>query len=183
MPRRRPLTRSSLEPDATAADSLAVAPGRQQAPAVAVVCLVAAAAGLFLTVWRPRARTSAAQAPAVRVPYSHVRFTVTDAERAFAAVGVRLVPKSRIPGIETTIGTSDDAFEVDVFGDPARVNAVGSPDVITDSRGAYVRIPRTCTPGTADAGRWRANGRVVVRCAGATDARLPAIGAEALAKL
>ena len=118
------------------------------------------------------------------VPYSHVQFTAGDAKRAFAAVGVRLVPKSRVPGIVTTIGTPDDEFEVDVFGDPARVNALGgSPEVITDLHGKYVRIPSRCIRGIPDAERWHGNVRFIVRCAKAGHARLLALGSRALSKL
>jgi hypothetical protein len=156
---------------------------RLHALAVAIVALVVATAGLFLTVWRPRSQPSTEHAPSVPVPYSHVQFTVSDATRAFAAVGVRLVAKSSVSGVVTTIGTRDDAFEVDVFGDPARVNASGSPDVITDSQGKYVRIPNTCTPGIPDAARWRGNVRFVIRCANAAQAQLLAVGTHALTKL
>jgi hypothetical protein len=151
--------------------------------AVAAVALVAATAGVFLTAWRPRSQPSTEHAPAVPVPYSHVQFTVSDASHAFAAVGVRLVAKSRVAGVVTTIGTRDDAFEVDVFGDPAKVNTSGSPDVITDTHGRYVRIPSTCTPGIPDAARWRGNVRFVIRCANAAQGQLLAVGTRALAKL
>lgn len=157
---------------------------RQHAWAVAIVALAAAAAGLFLTVWRPHYEPSTQHVPSVSLPYSHVQFTASDAKRAFAAVGVRLVPKSRVPGIVTTIGTPDDRFEVDIFGSPTRVTALGgSPEVITDARGKYVRIPSTCTPGIPDAERWNGNVRFVVRCANVAHAELLAVGARALAKL
>jgi hypothetical protein len=156
---------------------------RQHALAVVIVALVAATAGVFLTVARPRAQASTEHAPSVPVPYSHVQFTVSAAKRAFTAVGVRLVPKSHVAGVVTTIGTRDDAFEVDVFGDPARVNAAGSPDVIVNSHGKYVRMPSTCTPGIPDAARWRGNVRFVVSCANAGQAQLLTLGTRALAKL
>lgn len=151
--------------------------------ATAVVALAAATAGLFLTVWRPHFEPSTQQAPRIAVPYTTVQYTVGDARRAFAAVGVRLVPKSRITGVVSTIGTPDDSFEVDVFGDPARVNAVGFVDSIRDAHGTYVRFPKTCTTGLPDAARWHANVRVVVGCANAKHAHLLAVGTRALAKL
>lgn len=118
------------------------------------------------------------------LPYANARFTANDAKRAFAAVGVHLVPKSRVAGVVTTIGTADDEFEVDVFGNPERVRALGgSPEVIPNARGEYVRIPNTCTPGIPDAERWRGNVRFVVRCADKDHARLLTLGARALAKL
>jgi hypothetical protein len=156
---------------------------RQHALAFAVVAAVAIAAGLFLTVWRPRYEPGTRAVPPFLLPYSRAEFGAGDAKRAFAAVGVRLVPKSRIPGVVTTIGTRDDAFEVDVFGDPAHVRAQSSPDVVTDSAGRYVRIPTTCTRGIPDAARWRGNVRFVVRCADAAHARLLVVGTRALAKL
>lgn len=156
---------------------------RQHAPAVAIVALVTAIAGLFVTVWRPGSRPSTERAPSAPVPYSRVQFTVDDANRAFAALGVRLVAKSRVQGVVTAIGTRDDAFEVDVFGDPARVDAAGSPDLVTDTQGKYVRIPSSCTRGIPVAARWRGNVRFVVRCANAAQARLLAVGTRALAKL
>lgn len=161
-----------------------MAAGRQHAWAVAVVALAAAVVALFLTVWRPRYQPSPQKLPSAPLPYSHVQFTVRYAKGAFAAVGVRLVPKSRVPGVVTTIGTRHDEFEVDIFGDPTRVNGLGgSPDVITDSHGNYVHIPSTCRPGIPDAERWRANVRFVVSCANGAHAQLLRVGARALANL
>ena len=177
------LPRWSVVSAAPAADSLEVAGVRQHALAVAIVALVAAAAALFLTVGRPRSQASTAHAPSVAVPYNPVQFTVSEANHAFAAVGVQLVAKSHVPGVVTTIGTRDDAFEVDVLGDPARVSASGSPDLITNTQGKYARIPSTCTPGIPDAARWRGNVRFVIRCANAAQTRLLALGTRALAKL
>jgi hypothetical protein len=165
-------------------DSSAVAGIRHYVWAFALVALAASAAGLFLTVLRPRYQPSTQKVPTTPLPYSTVQFTPKDAKRAFGAVGVRLVDKSRVPGVVTTIGSQNDAFEVDVFGNPARVNAVGgSPEIIVDSHGSYVRIPRTCTPGIADAERWRGNVRFVVRCANSAHAQLLNTGARALANL
>lgn len=152
--------------------------------AFALVALAASAAGLFLTVWSPRYRPSTQKLPAAPLPYSRVQFTANDAKRAFAAVGVQLVSKSRVPRIVTTIGTPNDTFEVDVFGDPARVAALaGSPEIITDSHGNSVRIPRTCTTGIPDAERWRGNVRFIVRCADPAHHQLLNTGARALANL
>jgi hypothetical protein len=152
--------------------------------AFALVALGAGVAGLFLTVWRPRYQPSTQKVPTAPLPYSSVQFTAKDAQRAFAAVGVQLVPKSRIPGVVATIGSRNDAFEVDVFGDPARVLALGgSPEIITDSHGNYVRIPRTCTTGIPDAEQWRSNVRFVIRCASPAQAQLLNTGARALANL
>jgi hypothetical protein len=155
---------------------------RQHALVVVIVAFVIATAVVFLAVSRPQSKAATTPAPSVPVPYSHVRFAVSDVKHAFAAVGVRLVAKSRVPGIGTTLATRDDALEVDVFGDPARVNAAGSPDVITNSQGKYVRIPSTCTPGIPDAARWRGNVRFVIRCSDAARAQL-ALGTRALARL
>jgi hypothetical protein len=161
-----------------------MAAGRQHAWAVAVVALGVTVVGLFLTVWRPRYRPSAQKLPSAPLPYNRVQFTPADAKRAFAAVGVRLVPKSRVPGVVTTIGTPNDEFEVDIFGDPAHVKALGgSPDIITDSHGKYVRIPSTCTTGIPDAERWRGNVRFVISCDNAAHAQLLNVGTRALAKL
>lgn len=151
--------------------------------AVAIVAVVATAVALVSTVWRPRSQSSTQHAPSSRVPYDRVEFSVSDAKRAFAALGVRLVPKSRVPGVVTTIGTTDDAFEVDVFGDPARVNATGSPDLVTGVHGEYVRIPSVCTPGIPDAERWHGNVRFVIPCASRAHDHLLAVGSRALAKL
>lgn len=172
-----------MEFGALAADSADMGALRQHALMVVIVALVAATAVVFLAISRPQSQAAATHAPSVPVPYSHVQFTVSDAKHAFSAVGVRLVAKSRVPGIATTIGTRDDALEVDVFGDPARVNAAGSPDVITNSQGKYVRIPSTCTPGIPEAARWHGNVRFVIRCADAAEAQLMALGTHALAKL
>jgi hypothetical protein len=157
---------------------------RQHEWALAFVAVAASVVGLFLTVWRPRYRPSTQKLPAAPLPYSDVQFTAGDAKRAFAAVGVQLGLKSRIPGVVTTIGSRNDAFEVDVFGDPGRVNALGgSPEIIVDSHGKYVRIPRTCSSGIPDAERWRGNVRFVIRCANPAHAQLLGTGARALANL
>lgn len=156
---------------------------RNHALPVAIVATAATALAIFFTVWHPRTETSTQRPPTVRVPYSIVQFSASDARRAFASIGVRLVPKSHVPGVVTTLGTRDDAFEVDVFGDPAKVNANGSPDVITDTRGKYVRIPGVCTPGIPDAERWLQNVRFVIRCANPTHSALLASGTRALSKL
>jgi len=169
---------------AQVADDQRVAWVRRHVFAFAFVAVAASVVGLFLTVWRPRYRPSTQKVPAARLPYSDVQFTADDAKRAFAAVGVQLVLKSRIPGLVTTIGSRHDAFEVDVFGDPARVNALGgSPEIIVDSHGNYVRIPRTCTSGIPDAERWRGNVRFVIRCANPAHAQLLRTGARALENL
>jgi hypothetical protein len=152
--------------------------------AFVLVALAAGVAGLFLTVWRPRYQPATEKLPAVPLPYSRVQFTVGDAKRAFGSVGVRLRPKSRIPGVVTTIGSRSDSFEVDVFGTPGRVIAVGgSPEIVTDSQGHYVHIPGTCTSGTPDAERWRGNVRFVIRCANPGHAQLLSTGVRALANL
>jgi hypothetical protein len=157
---------------------------RQHVWALVLVALAAGVAGLFLTVWRPRYRPVTEKLPVAPLPYSKVQFTASDAQRAFAAVGVRLLPKSRIPGVVTTIGSRSDSFEVDVFGTPGSVNALGgSPEVITDSHGHYVRIPGTCASGIPDAERWRGNVRFIIRCANPAHAQLLNTGIRALANL
>jgi hypothetical protein len=157
---------------------------RRHAWAVALTALGVTTTGLFLTIWRPRYQPSVLKVPSVPLPYSHVKFTADDVKAAFAAVGVRLVPKSGVPGIVTTIGSRHDEFEVDVFGDPARVNSLGgSPEIITDVDGNYVRIPSTCTRGIPDAERWHANVRFVISCANPAHAHLLSVGVRALANL
>jgi hypothetical protein len=161
-----------------------MAPARQHAWALAVVAFAAVMVGLFLTVWHPRYEPSTQKPPSAPFPYSHVQFTTSDAKRAFAAVGVRLLAKSRVPGVVTTIGTRHDEFEVDIFGDPRKVTGLGgSPDITTDSHGKYVRIPSTCAPGIPTAERWRMNVRFVIRCANTAHAHLLSVGARALANL
>src|SRR5882672_8173622 len=98
---------------AQVADDQRVAWVRRHVFAFAFVAVAASVVGLFLTVWRPRYRPSTQKVPAARLPYSDVQFTADDAKRAFAAVGVQLVLKSRIPGLVTTIGSRHDAFEDD----------------------------------------------------------------------
>jgi hypothetical protein len=154
---------------------------RQHVWAFVLVALAASVAGLFLTV---RSRPVTENLPAAPLPYGKVQFAANDAKRAFASVGVRLLPKSRVPGVVTTIGTRSNSFEVDVFGTPGRVNAVGgSPEIITDSHGDYVRIPGTCTSGIPDAERWRGNVRFIIRCANPGHAQLLSTGVRALANL
>jgi hypothetical protein len=173
-----------MPPESPPADSSLVAGVRQYVWAIALVALAVSVAVVFLTVWRPRYQPVKQTVPTTPLPYSSVRFTAEDAKRAFAAVGVQLVPRSRIPGAVATIGSRNDAFEVDVFGDPGRVNALGgSPEIIVDSKGNYVRIPRTCTSGIPDAERWRGNVRFVIRCTDPAHAQLMNTGARALAKL
>ena len=79
-----------------------------------------------------------------------VAYTEADARRAFAAAGLPLVTHTA-----TDLSTADLRVEVDVFGDPRKLAAVGSPGV----------LPRRCGDGAANAARWRENVRVVVSCA------------------
>ena len=135
-------------------------------------------AGVLLTLRHHSARPAEAT-----VPYDHARFSVADARRAFGAVGVHLVARGNGPA-GTTIGSADDRFEVDVFGSPERVNALGAPDLTVDANGRKVRVPATCTAGIAGAARWQGNVRVVVRCSHTgTDSRLLEIAGRALAQL
>jgi len=117
------------------------------------------------------------------LPYAVVSYTAADARRAFATEGIRLGPRSHSASI-TTLGNRADILEVDAFGDPERVKASGFYDY-TVINGRYVRFPRGCGSGSADAERWQGNVRVIVSCraAGGASSRWISRVARALARL
>lgn len=121
--------------------------------------------------------------PPSDLPYQVVSYSQADAVSAFAAVGLRLKPKSKAGAI-TTLGSRGDALEVDVFGEPQQVKAAGFHDYVL-SKGRYVHLPRTCSTGLVAAERWKGNLRVVVRCIGARRAGASLLGRvdRALARL
>ena len=89
----------------------------------------------------------------VPLPYSKVLFSASDARRVFAAEGITLTPRSASEHI-TTLGNPRDVLEVNIFGDPAILNAGGT----------YANFPRSCTASSRTAARWHGNVRVVVNC-------------------
>jgi hypothetical protein len=107
--------------------------------------------------------------PPSALPYTRVVYTASDAKRAFAAVGIRLVihlhepvPVKAAPIID--LSTADDVVVVDAFGDPAKVAASGFSDYLTFANGRWVRTPRRCSAGAEDAERWNGNLRVILNC-------------------
>jgi hypothetical protein len=135
--------------------------------AVLVVVLGAGAFGAAFAFARPAYHLSV-MPRANDLPYASVQYSRADAIQAFAAVGVRLTPRSK-SGIITTLGSRGDALEVDVFGDPQRVKAAGFRDYLP-LNGRYVHFPRTCGTALPDAERWKGNVRVIVHCTAATGA-------------
>ena len=110
--------------------------------------------------------------PRTALPYTRVVYTGRDAQRAFAAAGIRLVlhlheptPVGNPPIVD--LSTANGVVEVDAFGDPAKVAASGFSDYITFSNGQWVRTPSRCAAGAANAERWRSNIRVILSCTGA----------------
>jgi hypothetical protein len=108
--------------------------------------------------------------PESALPYTKVLYTASDARRAFAAVGIRLVihthepvPVKAAPIVD--LSTADDVVVVDAFGDPTKVAASGFSDYITFSNGRWVRTPPRCSAGVANAERWNGNIRVILSCA------------------
>ena len=135
-----------------------------QLPAVAVVAAVlAATAGLFAFA-RPEYRRAVLPPPADHgLPYTRAAYTAAGARRAFAAVGVRLGPRSRSATV-TTLGNAGDVLEVDVFAGREQVERAGFWDyLVVDGR--YVHFARDCRSSVPDAERWRGNVRAIVPCA------------------
>lgn len=150
---------------------------------VLAVALVVAAFGAALAFARPGYHPSVMPSPPDDLPYSSASYSTSNAVLAFAAVGVRLTPRSKSPAV-TTLGSRGDVLEVDVFGDPQRVKAAGFHDYLP-LNGHYVHFPRTCGIALPDAERWEGNVRVVVHCTAATGASAAWLGRteRALARL
>jgi len=111
---------------------------------------------------------SVAHARPNHLPYTVVSNSTADAILAFAAAGVRLTPRSKSATI-TTLGSRGDALEVDIFGDPQRVEAAGFHDYLL-LNGHSVHFPRTCGTAMHYAERWKGNIRVIAHCTAARGA-------------
>lgn len=150
--------------------------------AVLVIALAVAAFGAAFAFARPAYHPSVMPRPN-DLPYTSVSYSRADAVLAFAAVGVRLTPRSK-SGTITTLGSRGDALEVDVFVDPQRVKAAGFHDYVP-LNGHYVHFPRTCGTALPDAERWKGNVRVIVHCTSATGASAASLrrAEQALARL
>ncbi len=147
-----------------------VHPLRSHAVAVSIVALAASAAGAVFLFARPASHRPVVQSPPDHgLPYTTVDFDVADARRAFAAQDIVLTARSKSPAV-TTLGNARNVLEVDVFGERAKVEAVGFWDYTTDATGHYVHFPADCSsgtpgvPGSYDAELWHGNVRVIVSC-------------------
>ena len=147
------------------------------------IALVVAAFGAAFAFARPGYHASVVTSPPNDLPYSSALYSTSNAVQAFAAVGVRLTPRSKSPTV-TTLGSHGDVLEVDVFGDPQRVKAAGFHDYLP-LNGHFVHFPRTCGTPLPDAERWKGNVRVIVHCTAATGASAAWLGRteRALARL
>ena len=130
------------------------------------IAAAATAVGLARTTPHPRGLEAP---PDNDLPFTQATYTAADARRAFAAEGIRLTLRSRVPDL-VTLGNRGDVLEVDAFGDPELVKRSGLFDY-TLINGRYAHFPRTCGQGSPDAERWHGNVRVIVSC--------PAAGAAA----
>jgi hypothetical protein len=139
---------------------------RAHQTAALAIALAVAAFGAALAFARPGYHHSVMSSRPNDLPYSFVSYSRADAVVAFAAVGVRLTPRSK-SAVITTLGSRGDALEVDVFGDPQRVKAAGFHDYLP-LNGRYVHFPRTCGTALPDAERWKGNVRVIIQCTAAT---------------
>jgi hypothetical protein len=141
---------------------------RTHAPATAVVGAAATITVVFFAVARPAYRPHVEPRPRDHgLPYTVARYTSADARRAFAAEGVKLSWRSRMPWV-TTLGNRGDVLEIDVFRDRGKVEASGFYDYATESStGDYVHFPRACGTSIPVAERWRGNVRVMVSCTAA----------------
>jgi hypothetical protein len=137
---------------------------------VSVVALAAAAVGAVFVFARPAYHPHVTPEPPDHgLPYTTVSYSAADAQRAFAAEGIALTPRSHGSAM-TTLGNRGDILEVDAFGERAKVEASGFWDYTTDAAGGYVHFPRDCAsgtpgaPGSYDAELWHGNIRVIVSC-------------------
>jgi hypothetical protein len=135
---------------------------RAHRTAVAGLVVAAFALGAVFAFVRPKTHPSVTASPPRDLPYRSATYSTADAIQAFAAVGVRLSPRSKSATI-TTLGNRGDTLEVDVFGDARRVTAAGFHDYLFVN-GRYTRFPRACGTARLEAERWRGNVRVIVRC-------------------
>jgi hypothetical protein len=112
--------------------------------------------------------------PDAGLPYTTVSYSAADAQRAFAAVGIKLLLHTRERhALITDLSTKDLIVEADAFADPKKVAASGFSNYYTVVDGHWVHAPRTCAHGARNAERWRGNLRVIVSCsrAGSTSSR------------
>jgi hypothetical protein len=101
------------------------------------------------------------------LPYKHVSYDTRAVRKAFKSAGFTLTFKSR-SRLGTIYGDPRDILEVDVFGDPTKVEQAGFHDLTSDS---VVKVGPDCTSGTRDALIWHSNARAVVDCSRTTRAR------------
>lgn len=121
---------------------------------LAIVAVLLAGAGAAFGVTRPGYEQQTLPAfKDVPLPYDEVLYNAGDARRAFAAEGITLTPRFASANI-TSLGNRRDVLEVDIFGDPATLNAGGT----------YARFPWSCIAESRTAARWHGNVRVVVDC-------------------
>jgi hypothetical protein len=145
---------------------------RAHLAAVAIVAAaVLATVGVFLFAPPTVHRYRMPKPPGDGLPYTTPVFSKADAVRAFAHVGVRLLPGATSPGISGGY-THDFAFEVTVFGDRKLVDAQGFSDYYTFVDGKWLLAPKTCARGAKSAERWRVNVRVIVTCGAGSVERL-----------
>jgi hypothetical protein len=145
-------------------------------PHVAVVAVAIAATAAVFAFARPAYHRRVEPAPPDHgLRYTHVAYTAADARRAFAAEGVALIPRWRLPQT-TDLSDRGLVVEVTVFGDPKKVAATGFYDYTIDASGQYVHFSKTCANGARDAERWRGNVRAIVSCTAAGAGALTWLG-------
>jgi hypothetical protein len=139
-----------------------------------LVVAAVGASGLIFAVSRPQYRPAVMPSPPNDLPYTRALYTAQDVRRAFAPL--ELVRRSRLP-VMTDFSDRSLRVEVTVFGDPAKVKAMGSFEYRLGAHGRFVRYPRTRDNGARNAARWRGNVRAIVRCGDGADAALRRVAA------
>jgi hypothetical protein len=141
--------------------------------AVSVVAVAAVGATGAFTFARPTYHPYVMPPPPRSdLPYTEVSYMWTDAKRAFAESGIRLILHARGPRPAAAppvidLSTKNLVVEVTAFGDPKKVRASGFSDYTRFADGRWVQTPRTCGEGARLAERWGGNIRVIVNCASA----------------
>jgi hypothetical protein len=140
---------------------------RRHLIAVAVVVIALAVTGSVFAFARPEYHPNVPLLKNEPPPYTRVTYDVRAVRQAFRRAGLALATIGRGP-LGTTLGDHGGRYilEVDVWGDPGKLEKSGFHDITTIPN---LKVGRDCSRGTQAALHWRGNVRVIVACARTTN--------------